>query len=397
MSKPKVLAWSDTPVNATGFAQVANAIYDSLKDDFELEIVGIGHMDSWYDQTKYPYKIHSTSRDDKLGIQTMNYMILNGEFDILFTLNNPEVLRAIVPAVRKRRYELNKPFKWVIYSPIDVDFYFRTYFDAFNEADKVYLYTDFAKEVMLKHEPHLESKIGIIPHGVGEHMKALSLEERREIRASLLNIVDDTPLMLVVGRNDWRKDHPRAMWIFDQVRDQMDCKIYFHCKPQDIGGNLLAAASTLKHKKDIKFAAMNFDVGKGVGINALNELFNASDVLLTTSMGEGWGLPITEAFKVGLPIVAPRHSAIQDLVGKDSERGYLFDAGSTSSEWVVPSGSSWAKYPLANVEAGAKAVIKALTNKQETAEKTLAANRWDNLKSWEEVGGMWLNAFNEVL
>jgi glycosyltransferase involved in cell wall biosynthesis len=44
---------------------------------------------------------------------------------------------------------------------------------------------------------------------------------------------------------------------------------------------------------------------------------------VTTTLGEGWNLPATEAAATGLPVLAPRHSAHLDFLTKDNS--FLFD------------------------------------------------------------------------
>ena len=45
----------------------------------------------------------------------------------------------------------------------------------------------------------------------------------------------------------------------------------------------------------------------------LRSIYNASDLYLTTNLGEGWGLTVTEAMACELPIVAPLHTSITEI------------------------------------------------------------------------------------
>jgi glycosyltransferase involved in cell wall biosynthesis len=53
----------------------------------------------------------------------------------------------------------------------------------------------------------------------------------------------------------------------------------------------------------------------------LRSIYNASDLFLTTNLGEGWGLTITEAMACKLPIVAPLHTSIIEI-SNNGERIY---------------------------------------------------------------------------
>jgi len=43
------------------------------------------------------------------------------------------------------------------------------------------------------------------------------------------------------------------------------------------------------------------------------ELYNAADLYLTTSLGEGWGLGITEALGCGCPAAVPMHTSCAEI------------------------------------------------------------------------------------
>jgi len=52
-------------------------------------------------------------------------------------------------------------------------------------------------------------------------------------------------------------------------------------------------------------------------------IYRSCDAYVTASRGEGWNLPMCEAAACGLPVVAPRNSAHQELLS--DETGFLFD------------------------------------------------------------------------
>lgn len=60
-----------------------------------------------------------------------------------------------------------------------------------------------------------------------------------------------------------------------------------------------------------------------LGADYLQTLYSAADVLLCTSMGEGFCLPIIEAQACGCPVIAPKATATQELV--DTDTGQLLN------------------------------------------------------------------------
>jgi glycosyltransferase involved in cell wall biosynthesis len=79
----------------------------------------------------------------------------------------------------------------------------------------------------------------------------------------------------------------------------------------------------------------------------LQMLFRRCRALVTATYGEGFGGPIADAIRFGIPVVAPRHTALENIIPADYPylvsstpyRGALvqnFDVYSPASEWYVP-------------------------------------------------------------
>ena len=87
------------------------------------------------------------------------------------------------------------------------------------------------------------------------------------------------------------------------------------------GKNLRAAKETLD-LLGIGFALVRIGVPVGKSITfshvddeTLNEIYNACDILLFPSTEEGFGRPVIEAFKVGLPVVASDIEVMREICG----------------------------------------------------------------------------------
>lgn len=62
----------------------------------------------------------------------------------------------------------------------------------------------------------------------------------------------------------------------------------------------------------------------------LAEIYSASNAYVTCSRGEGWNLPVCEAAACGLPVIAPRNTTHEEVIGKD---GFFFEPEGTS---IIP-------------------------------------------------------------
>jgi glycosyltransferase involved in cell wall biosynthesis len=62
----------------------------------------------------------------------------------------------------------------------------------------------------------------------------------------------------------------------------------------------------------------------GAPVDLVNKVYNASDVFLTTTLGEGWGLTYSEAAACKLPVIAPYTTSFMEMSGY-GERAYMLE------------------------------------------------------------------------
>lgn len=125
-------------------------------------------------------------------------------------------------------------------------------------------------------------------------------------------------LVLRVDRNSWRKDFG-STWraIVPLMEQHSDVEAHFHCAENDPSGGPIMPA-LLSQREDLadRFHIPDkFKAAKGWTTNTLVALYNAADVFVSTSMGEGFGLTIAEALSCGIPVIAQDCSAISEVAG----------------------------------------------------------------------------------
>ena len=167
-----------------------------------------------------------------------------------------------------------------------------------------------------------------VPHGIDT--KVYTPTPTPDVRAALG--LKDTDFLVVINAANKGGTPVRKAWsemlgaftLFSQRHD--NAHIYLHTNLVGIGGTAphleimleaLGVASDRVHLVDQYL----YQSGQ-FSDTALAQMYSAADVLLATSMGEGFGLPVIEAQACGLPVIVTDFSAQPELVGSGWRVGY---------------------------------------------------------------------------
>jgi len=111
----------------------------------------------------------------------------------------------------------------------------------------------------------------------------------------------------------------------DNPDNKEDVMLYLHMMPKSPAMGVLPGDHLTSHMANANL--VEEDYGKIIAINGhnihqgeiseslLNEFYNAADYNITSTMGEGCGLSILEAAAVGIETIAPKNSAIPEMLG----------------------------------------------------------------------------------
>ena len=180
-------------------------------------------------------------------------------------------------------------------------------------------------------------------------------------------------------------------------RGNDDVFMYMHMQETDFGGSVLEMAKSIGVEFERDFTIPNpqqFGAHSGFPVEMLNQIYNASDVYLSTTHGEGWGLTITEAMATKLPVVAPDNTSVPEILGDD--RGWRVPSGHTPSHWIIKENDNERMRPLMDVEAAADAIEFIKNNSAEVDRRVENAYEWIQKNTWEEICKQWLNVFNRA-
>jgi glycosyltransferase involved in cell wall biosynthesis len=352
MNKPKILIWSDF-VAPTGFANVAKNLFDELHNHFQVSIVGINyHGDRKYDTSKY--FVYSVSKDDMLGIKRLPNIIKRENPDILFLFQD---IFYVSDHIKNFKEQLKPHAKTIIYFPVDGAPFSVAWKDTFDYADAVITYSDWAIQTIKDRVP-TKKKIHKLYHGVDTNVfKPLPKDEILRIRESLK--WNGKFVAININRFQPRKAIPLSARAFSMfAKGYKTCKCGNHmpldrtscdlnmCPPEDIievvehnrkdvfyylhmmpqEASMGPGRANLLQNHLINAGFNDSDANTILGLNAaniynhevseeqLNQIYNAANVNISTTLGEGCGLSLLESAAAGTPSIAPKNSAIPEVL-----------------------------------------------------------------------------------
>jgi len=411
MSKTKVLAYGDYCCS-TGFATVMSNILKELDstDKYEIDVVAINYDGGPYDTDKFPGRVWpaiSALRmqgpyGDLHGRQVFLDRLAQGDYDVVFIVQDTFIMLPITAQILEIQRNKPKSFSTIYYYPFDCAPKEEWVKHCVASFDFPVAYTEYAKNESRKVIGPLADRHDVIYHGtntgdfypVDEHLKP-------KIRASLFGPFADRFIITNLNRNQGRKDVSRSFMILKELRDRgyKEPFLYMHMQETDFGGSILAQASNFGLTPEEDFTIPNpqqFSAHMGFPTEIVNQIYNVSDVYLSTMLGEGWGLSITEAMAAKTPIVVPNNTSVPEITN-NGERGWNIPSGSTPTHWVIKENDNDRVRPLMDVEKAADAIIEIMENKDGIVEKKVeAAYEWAKELTWKSVMPQWVSIFNKA-
>lgn len=314
----------------TGFATVSKNIVSELKkhykDDLQLDIIAINYFGEPYYEDKNTYVISARKndvKDDPFG----RYFFLkilkeSNEYDGIFICQDLGVIVPFIEVlehIKREKTENNlKSFKSIFYFPVDCKLIYQLV-RKLEFFDVLITYTEYARAEVNRLRPEL--KIKVVPHGNNsKEYHPIDKAEIAEFRKNYFEENSEKFIVTNINRNQPRKDFPTTIFGFIEARKQWDERLpkpflYLHCHPTDpMGWDLRAVLwqTELEEDVDYKLLPKKYEA-EMCTIDEVNKIYNASDVYLTTTLGEGWGLGFSEAAACKVPIIAPYNTSYMEM------------------------------------------------------------------------------------
>lgn len=396
MEKIKVLAYCDTPSCATGFGTVSRNVFEGLQRSgrYQIDILGINY---WGNPHPFPYRIWpvgTNQQNDPYGRKKICSMVPQMEYDLLFFLQDTFILD-FLPELIPHLKQHGKKFRSVCYFPID-GIPKEQWIKNISVVDYPIAYCEFGKQESMKAYPNV-SGLNVIPHGVNTlEYHPLDKAQVKEFRQRYFGPLAEKFVFTNLNRNQQRKDIPRTIKAFKEFKKEVpDSMLYLHMARKDQGWSLedVCKSYDLDIKKDVIFPE-NFGPNQGYPIEMVNMVYNISDCVISTCLGEGFGLSWIEAMATKTPIIMPNNTAFTEFITED--RGYLVDSGTNPSLFTVLPHDNEIVRPLVSVDHMVETMLHVYENRDEAKEKAENAYRWiTNEMDWQRnIVPQWVKIFD---
>lgn len=218
--------------------------------------------------------------------------------------------------VMKNTAQQIAPALWCPWLPIDHDPVPHQFLDSLAGAHLPLTYAKWGHKML--------TEAGVpnvyIPHGIETSVYKV-IPDRDEVRRFKRWLTGDETchLSVMVAAN---KGFPDRKWFQGQLeawrdfaKDKPHAKLYIHSIANGVHGGVDFATLVRRLGLEGRIIFPHAYLYRlGYPPEHLSFIYNAADVLMSTSMSEGFGIPIVEAQACGCPVVATNFSAMPELV-----------------------------------------------------------------------------------
>lgn len=345
----------------------------------------------------------SDVKNDDFGRFVFLKVLKEDDYDGIFIIQDLGVIQPIIPILesiqQEKREQGRIPFKSVWYFPVDCRL-FPTLTKNIEFFDQLVTYTEFARQEVLRLKPSVRGKMSVVYHGSNpKDFYPMSEEKRQEARKKHFGSNADKFIITNVNRNQPRKDLPNTIFGFIEARANWtyDRKpfLYLHAHPNDpMGWDLRALLMQTDLEEDVDYQLIHKRWETNMAtVEEVNEIYNASDLYVTTTLGEGWGLGVTEAMATRLPVIIPNTTSLSEIGGNGS-RAYMLDT-------IIPfcgSNDNIIREQTDYIEVFERIVeVAGLVLSGKTKEKLDKAQEFTKNIEWKQLAKRWIECFDKIV
>ncbi|HSI61504.1 MAG TPA: glycosyltransferase family 4 protein [Candidatus Saccharimonadia bacterium] len=299
------LLWVGDATVPTGFATVTHGVLEHLHRDWEVFVSGVNYSGASHD---YPYPIlPAWQGGDMWGMNRFSALCEEIAPDAVVINNDWWNVAAFLD-------HAPKGLPLIGYMPVDGTHLNPSDMRRLEPLDAAVWYTDFGYQEAAR--AGFRGSRHVIPHGLdGEFWQPV---EKAVARKRLgLQLPENAFIVGNVNRNQPRKRLDVTMRLFAhwiQTHDVKDAWLLLHCAKKDVGWDLERVAKIYGIADRLILTGPD-ELHEACDASRLVDTYNALDVQVSTTLGEGWGLTTMEGMACGIPQIVPDWAALGEWTG----------------------------------------------------------------------------------
>jgi D-inositol-3-phosphate glycosyltransferase len=306
----------------TGFARVITEVLGTLRSEFRLVQLSIG---SGQIQSEWECYISDDSTD-VWGVRAFREVLAKVKPDIVLIYHD----LWFVPSYAVVAKQVRPDCRIIAYVPLEGRLKHPEIVETLNDVDSVVVFTSFAKqEIEANFKKRMEQNaavrvpnIHIVPHGVDtakfHPVGSCELGEHHvEAKQLYYGGLQDQHgfIVLNANRNQPRKriDITLKAFALFACNKPSNVKLHLHMAMKNSFFQVLDEARRYGIADRLIYSADDLENHPTLKDHSLNLLYNACDVGINTSEGEGWGLVSFEHGATCAAQIVPNHSSLSEL------------------------------------------------------------------------------------
>jgi D-inositol-3-phosphate glycosyltransferase len=301
----------------TGYARVLESILARLSVTFDVSLFGVNYRGRSLER---PFRVIPNGLiGDPYGRDQLPSLLEDLRPDVVLIHHDPAMYSVHRDALLAHR-QRDPRTRVIVYCPIEWPSIHPGTLQTMADADAVVLYNQVASKVVagaFAGAPVDVPPLAVIGHGVDETFRPLDPAfSRKPARATVFGHrpeLDESFIVLNANRNVPRKRIDVTLRGFAEFcADKPDALLYLHSGMKDLGCDVLSLAADLGIRDKLLTSTLEPEQPR-VTDDRLNAIYNACDVGLNTSTGEGWGLVAFEHAATGAAQIMPAHPSCAEL------------------------------------------------------------------------------------
>lgn len=307
-----------------------------------------------------------------------------------------------------------------------------SWLDTYKTCDKILAYSYFGKNVLEEESNNQINDIIVASPGIDDSYEPSDTKENLRKK---LGIPQDAKIVMMVCRNQMRKLIPDFLETLPIYYNKYSRKksfsnntfFYIHTSNPDDGWDLAQAiqetgmpnrilttyickecktisisvfrGNVCQCEKCKKISMHMTNVSKGVPREALQDIMSVADIGVLMSIGEGWGMPLVEFKKAGVPVISVPYSATEEQV-RDIDCGEPRHLGGfdVKIDRFYTESRTMQKRALFDKDSLAKRIYQ-IFSMSDSKYKDLcddAKKCADELFTWDRAADAWMKAIDSI-